>query len=117
MSVNLFVLIIIKQEEKKLVRSINVDVLYIFHFNKYNSFYSSRPASSIRQHEPLMYVSPKRTKYVTMTSSAASQQILRSQLQIPKDSSGNEVEVKSEPIAILSNQVGSYTTCFVYLLV
>jgi hypothetical protein len=47
-----------------------------------------------------MYVSPKRTKYVTM-----SPQILRNQLQIPKDSQGNEVEVKSEPIAILANQV------------
>jgi hypothetical protein len=27
--------------------------------------------------------------------------------QIPKDSQGNEVEVKSEPIAILTNQVPS----------
>ena len=62
----------------------------------------SRASASIRQthHEPLMYVSPKRTKYVTM-----SPQILRNQLQIPKDSQGNEVEVKSEPIAILGNQV------------
>ena len=58
----------------------------------------SRTSASIRQHEPLMYVSPKRTKYVTM-----SPQILRNQLQIQKD--GNEVEVKSEPIAILSSQV------------